>query len=158
MPDVTLGGHVYDLDTFRNYFIDPSTAEVYRWHANHRPDGDKGTSKKRAIELTANTGNVGLVRQQADSEPLLLKREGVLITLEQEEAMWRWYQLCEDRTIYFVEFNGDAYEVQITSFSVQRKGTGGPTRNGERFYAEYELEMEVYKVLTGVLATAGVQA
>jgi hypothetical protein len=156
MPDITLGGHVYDLDVFRNYFIDPNTLTVYPWHVNHKPDGDKGTAKKRNIELTANTGNVGLVRQQGDTEPIVLKREGTLITLDQEEQMWKWFQLCESQTIYFVEFSGDAYEVQITSFSVQKIGTGGPTRNGERFYATYEIELEVYKVLAGVLATAGI--
>jgi hypothetical protein len=156
MPNLTLGGHVYALEAFRNYFINPGTLEVYRWHLNHKPDGDKGTAKKRTIEGTANTGAVGLVRQQGADEPLVLKREGTLFNLEQEEAMWRWYELCKSQTIFFVEFNGDAYEVQITSFSVTRKGTGGPTRGGERFYATYEVEMEVYTVLTGVLAAAGV--
>lgn len=156
MPTLDLGGHSYVLDDFRNYFIDPNTETAYAWHVNHKPEGDKGTSKKRNIELTANTGNVGLVRQQSDAEPTVLKREGYIITRAQEEEMWKFYELCESQTIYFVEFNGDAYEVQITSFEVQRKGTGGPTRSGERFYAEYELEMEVYGILTGVLASAGV--
>lgn len=156
MPNITLGGHVYTVDSFRNYFINPATEEMYRWHLNHKPDGDKGTGKKRTIELTSNTGSVGLVRQQSDAEPLVLKREGTLFNREQEVAMWKWYELCESQTIYYLEFNGDAYEVQIINFSVQRKGTGGPTRGGERFYAEYELELEVYGVLTGVLAEAGV--
>jgi hypothetical protein len=154
--EIDLGGHTYDLDPLRNYFINPETEEVYAWHVNHKPDGDKGTEKKRAIETTANTGNVGLVRQQSADEPLVLKREGTIITRDQEVEMWKWFELCKTQTIYFLEFNGDAYEVQITKFNPQRKGTGGPTRSGERFYSEYELEMEVYAILTGVLAEAGI--
>ena len=156
MPDLTLGGHVYELLANRNYFIDPATTTAYKWNVNHKPDGDKGTGKKRQIETTANTGNVGLVRQQSADEPLVLKREGVLLDEEQEQMMWALFALCKTQTIYFVEFNGDAYEIQITDFNVKRIGSGGPTRRGEGFYAEYEIEMEVYAILTGVLAAAGV--
>lgn len=154
MPE--LGGHFYELLANRNYFINPATHEVFKWNVNHKPDGDKGTSKKRQIETTANTGNVGLVRQQSADEPLVLVREGTLLDEAQEQMMWEMFALCKAQTIYFVEFNGDAYEIQITDFSVKRIGSGGPTRRGEGFYATYEITMEVYNVLLGVLAAAGV--
>jgi hypothetical protein len=157
MPAITLGGHVYALEANRNYFIDPSTLEVYKWHLNHRPDGDKGTEKKRNIEATANSGNVGLIRQQSDDEPLSLKREGDILHSDQEIAMWQWFQRCKSRTIYFVEFNGDAYEVQITDLKVERLGVVAVTAaGGKRYYAKYDLEMTVYAMLAGVLAEAGI--
>ncbi len=156
MPELNLGGHVYALLPARNYFVNPATTTAYKWNVNHKPDGDKGTSKKRQIETTANTGNVGLVRQQSADEPLVLKREGQLLDEEQEQMMWAMFALCKTQTIYFVEFSGDAYEVQIIDFEVKKIGSGGPTRRGEGFYAEYSIEMECYAILTGVLAAAGV--
>lgn len=154
--ELTLGGHTYILTDHRNAFINPATLEVYEWIINHSPDGDKGTEKKRQITATANTGNVGLVRQQSADDPLVLKREGEILDVSQEEAMWRWWNICKGQTIYFVEFNGDAYEVQITNYNPQRIATGGPTRSGQRYYVKYTIEMEVYAVLAGIPFNAGV--
>ena len=157
MAVLTLGGHTYTLLDKRNYFIDPSTTTQYPWHTNHRaPDGDKGAEKKRQIDTTANTGNVGLVRQQMGDQPLILKREGDLTTLAHEQEMWKWFALCRTQTIYYVEFNEDAYEVQIVTFDVTRQGILGGLRPGELFYGKYTMEMEVYGILAGVLAVAGV--
>lgn len=154
--ELTLGGHKYVLTDHRNAFINPATLEVYEWVINHSPEGDKGNEKKRAITTTANTGQVGLVRQQSADEPLILKREGEILDTSQEEQMWRWWNICKSQTIYFVEFNGDAYEVQITNYNPQRYGTGGPTRSGQRYYVKYSIEMEVYSILAGIAFSAGV--
>ncbi len=153
---LVLGGHEYTLLDKRNYFIDPATTTAYPWHTNHGWEGDKGGEKRRGTDATANTGNVGLVRQQQGEQPITLKREGALIHLDQEEAMWEWYVKCKSQTIYYVEFNGDAYEVQITAFDVIRHGIAGGVRPGELFYGTYTIEMEVFAILTGVLASAGV--
>jgi hypothetical protein len=157
MPELNLGGHIYNLTAHRNYFINPATAEQYAWLLNHEDKGDEGTEKKRSITTTANTGNVGLIRQQSSDEPLILKRKGKIIDTTQEKEMWRWFQLCKTQTIYFVEFNEDAYEVQITDLKMKRIGAAR-VRSGEPYFVEYEIEMEVYTVLTGVLASAGISA
>jgi hypothetical protein len=156
MPEYNLGGHGYVLAAKRNYFINPATLEAYPWTINHQPTGDEGTEKKRSVQTSGLTSNIGLVRQQAPDEPMILKRAGEILDLTQEKEMWRWFQICKAQTIYFLEFNGDAYEVQITDFKVQRVGTGGPTRSGQPYYAKYTLEMEVYSVLRGILQEAGI--
>lgn len=156
MPEYTLGGHTYAVSDKRNYFINPATLEAYAWPVNHSPTGDKGTEKKRAITTSALTGNVGLVRQQSADEPMILKREGDILEPAQEVAMWRFFELCKTQTIYFLEFNGDAYEVQITDFKVEHVGSGGPTHSGKGYFSRYSIEMECYKVLRGVLAEAGI--
>jgi hypothetical protein len=154
--ELTLGGHTYTLEDNRNYFINPATAETYKWTTNHSPTGDSGTEKKRTIQTTANTGNVGLVRQQSADDPLILKREGSILDPTQEKEMWRWFQLCKAQTIFFVEFNGDAYEVQVTEYNPKRIGTASKGRMGKLYYVKYTMEMEVYGVLHGVLAEAGI--
>lgn len=153
--ELTLGGHVYVLADNRNHFIDPATTTVYPWPVNHSPEGDEGNEKKRTIQETANTGNVGLVRQQGGDQGMLLRRAGVILTLAHEEAFWHWFKLCESQTIYFVEFSGDAYEVQIIDYSPKRTGSGGPSKNSKGYFTKYTMEMTVYAFLAGVAHNVG---
>lgn len=152
---LTLGGHEYTLTDKRDAFINPATLEVYEWTVNHEYTGDTGNEKKRAITETANSGNVGLIRQQGADEGMILKRAGTILTVEQEENFWRFFKLCDTQTIYFVEFNGDAYEVQISSYNPKRQGSGGPTRNGQGYYVKWEMDMLVFNFLAGVQHSAG---
>jgi hypothetical protein len=152
---IVLGGHEYELPDRRNCFIDPATATVYPWPVNHEPSGDEGTEKKRAIQETANTGNVGLVKQQSADTGVVLKRSGLILTLAHEQEFWHWFQLCAAQTIYF-EFNGDAYEVQIIGYAPRRTGSGGPSKNGSGYYVKYGMEMQVFKFLAGIAFAAGV--
>lgn len=154
--ELNLGGHVYVLTDRRNAFIDPATATVFEWPVNHDPAGDEGGEKKRAIQETANTGNVGLVRQQSGDQGMAFKRSGSILTDAHEEAFWHWFKLCESQTIYFVEFNGDAYEVQITGYNPKKVGSGGPSKNGHGYFVKYTMEMVVFKFLAGRAAAAGV--
>lgn len=152
---ITLGGHEYELADARNYFIDPATTTAYPWPVNHEPSGDEGNDKKRTITETANTGNVGLVRQQGGDQGMALKRAGVILTVAHEEEFWHWFNLCASQTIYFVEFNGDAYEVQIIDYDPKRVGTGGPSKNGRGYFVKYTMEMTVFNFLAGVQKNAG---
>lgn len=157
MPyNLVLGGHEYvGLPDRRNCFINPATLEVYPWPVNHEPQGDEGNDKKRNITETANTGNVGLVRQQGGDQGMVIKRGGLILTVAHEEAFWRFFRLCASQTIYFVEFNGDAYEVQIIEYDPKRIGTGGPAKNGKGYFVKYTMAMAVFKFLAGVEANAG---
>lgn len=153
--EVTLGGHTYSLTNRRNAFINPADSSVYEWPVNHKPDGDGGNEKKRAITETANTGNVGLVRQQGGDEGITLKRSGEILTIAHEEAFWYWFNLCASQTIFFVEFNGDAYEVQIVDYNPKKVGTGGLAKNLKNYYVTYDMEMIVFAFLAGIPANAG---
>lgn len=152
---LVLGGHEYTLTDNRNAFINPATTAVYEWPVNHRPDGDEGNEKKRTITETANTADVGLVRQQGGDQGMVLKRAGLILTEAHEQAFWEWFKLSGTQTIYYVEFNGSAYEVQVTSYNPTRHGTGSLAKNSKRYFAQYTMEMTVFAFLAGVEAAAG---
>lgn len=153
---LNLGGHEYELADKRDAFIDPKTLTVYEWPVNHSPDGDEGNQKQRSISQSANTGNVGLVRQQSGDQGVTLKRSGAILTVPHEQEFWRFYKLCEGQTIYFVEFNGDAYEVQIVSYDPKKVGSSGPSKNGLGYFVKYTMEMAVFNFLAGSAFAAGV--
>lgn len=153
---ITLGGHEYELLDGRDAFIDPKTLTVYEWPVNHSPDGDEGGQKQRAITETANSGNVGLVRQQGADQGVTLKRSGAILTVAHEQAFWHWFKLCEGQTIYFVEFDGVAFEVQIITYDPKKIGSGGPSKNGLGYYVKYTMELAVFNFLAGPAFAAGV--
>lgn len=136
----------------RDTFIDPNTGDEYEFQIGHETEAPVG--KKRAISHSANSGNTGLVRQQGDVAPLILKLEGKILHLNQYEQMWHYYQLCETRTIYYRDYMGEEYEVMITEFSPQRTATVKNPKdfaNAPRHYWKYTIEMEVVAVRAGAL-------
>ncbi len=136
----------------RDSFIDPKTAFTYEWHIGHESEAAVG--KKRAVTHSANTANTGLVRQQGDVQPLILKYEGKILHLKQYEEMFRFYELCETQTIIYRDYMGEEYEVLITEFSPQRLATVKNPKdfaNAPRHYWKYTIEMEVVRVIKGAL-------
>ena len=136
----------------RDKFTNPSNGAEYEWHVGHSDEEPSG--KTRQIQNSANTQNTGLVAQQGDVEPLTLKYNGTIFHLKQFEEMWRWYELCETQTIYFTDYNGEEYEVMITSFIPQRKPTVKNPKdfaNAPRHYWTYTIEMRVVSVRSGAL-------
>lgn len=139
----------------RDQFVDPQTGETYNFHVNHSDEDDSG--RTRDIQHSANTGLTGLVRQQGNQTPLLMRWRGSILHTAQHEALWRWFQKCEDRTIILNDFAGDSYEIIITSFQPLRKrGENNNDANAPLWYWSYTLEMEVVRVIDGALADAGV--
>lgn len=136
----------------RDMFIDPKTGNQYVWLVGH--DEEASVGKTRAITHSANTQNTGLIRQQGDVAPLVLKYSGKILHLSQYEEFWKWFQLCETQTIYFKDYFGEEFEVLITSFEPIRKPT---VKNPKDFtnmplhYYVYTLTMEIVKVRAGAL-------
>lgn len=137
----------------RNRFVNPATGASYEWHLNH--DEEDPTTKTRAITRTANTGVIGAVRQQGDDGPLIVKYHGTALQRAQIQQFWAWYNLSKLQTIYFYDFDGQGFEVQITELSVTRKRklsyTGRDPSIPFHFYT-YDITMEVYAVLAGDMA------
>ena len=135
----------------RNVFIDPAGVRAdYPWTINHSTENEVG--KTRTVEHGAKTGT-GLVRQQSDSTPLVLRFSGTILHKAQVIEMKEWWQLCEEQTIYFRDFAGDEYEVLITSFRPTRHRTIRNPRdpaNALYWFWRYELEMEVITIREGV--------
>jgi hypothetical protein len=134
-----------------NIFTNPAApGDVYQWAINHSEEEESG--RDRQIETRANTGNVGLVRQQGEMTPLLLRYTGTILEKAQLDEMLRWFRLCETQTIYFTDFAGDSYEVQISSFKPTRvramRNTRGLATNPLHYW-RYTIEMHVLRVLAG---------
>lgn len=136
-----------------NVFTDPLTGAQYAWPINH--DTEESVGKKRGISHSAPTGLIGLNRQQADSSPLVLKWKGTILTRSQVVNMIAWWQICESRSIYIQDFEGNKYEVIIIDFQPQRVRVARNLRdlvNMPLHIVQYSIEMEVLNILAGVWA------
>lgn len=114
----------------------------YSFDINHKEED--GNEQRRNITRTANTANVGFVRQQGDKSPVVLKFLGTIMKQDQKDKMESFYAACDNRTIFFRDYTGVEYEVLITTFDTTRKST---IKNGRdpsiMHYWTYRLEMEV---------------
>jgi hypothetical protein len=142
----------------RNRFIDPAgVKDDYDWLVNHTEEEDAG--KTRTITRTAPTSNVGLVKQQGEEGPSILRFSGTILDRSQFRAFWEWYMLCNTQTIHFRDFDEQVYEVQITSFVPKRvRKLLSPQRDASlpNHYWTYTMEMEVYSYVDGDLKDLGV--
>lgn len=144
-----------------NWFIDPvlwpAEGASYEWQRNH--ESEEASGKTRQITGSANTGNVGRVRQQGMSEPYSLRLKGRIVHRQQYRQFWRWFELCETQTIHFVDHEGFHYEVQITSFTprrVRKERAHSPDPDMQQHYYEYDMEMTVYSFIDGDMADMAV--
>lgn len=134
-----------------NIFVDPVSKEEYPWPVNHSEEAEAGV--QRTVTRGANTASTGLVRQQADDQPLVFQLAGTIFSVAQLEAMKEWYILCKTQTIYFYKYDGDKYEVLITDFKpTQKKTVHNPKdfANAPLWYWTYTMTMEVVRVIDGV--------
>jgi hypothetical protein len=134
-----------------NEFIDPKTAKKYVWPVNHTEEAEAGV--QRTVTRGANTADTGLVRQQADDQPLVFQFSGTIFSQDQLEEMIAWYILCKSQTIQFNKYSGDEYEVIITEFKPTEKKTVHNPKdfaNAPLWYWGYTITMEVVRVVSGV--------
>jgi hypothetical protein len=132
-------------------FTDPRTSSTYTWPRN--PSSENAATKTRNIERTSNTGNVGATKQQGDDGPLILDFTINVLTTAMEVALWQWYNLSKLQTIYLTDWDGEEWEGQIIELSRQRLAQ--PVA-GRIDYMVYDFQFEVYRLISGPLATAGV--
>jgi hypothetical protein len=130
-------------------FTNPKTAGTYVWEVNPAADNEQPLSKQRVIERISNTANVGATKQQGDDGPLILDWQINVPTTAMETVLWEWYMLSKVQTIYVTDWEGEEYEGQIITLSRARKVANPP-------YRVCQLQFEIYRCISGVLATAGV--
>lgn len=130
-------------------FTNPLTSATYQWEVNPTADQEQPLTKQRAIERTANTGHVGAVKQQGDDGPLILDWQIIVQSSAMELALWQWYTLCRTQTIYVTDWTGEEYEGQIILLSRARKASATG-------YSVWQVQFEIYRLISGPLATAGV--
>jgi hypothetical protein len=143
----------------RNKFINPANGHTYEWHRNHESEDAAG--KTRAITGTANTGNVGRVRQQGMADPYERRLKGRIVHRAQFIEFWTWFQLCDTQTIVFEDHEGFQYEGQITAFTpriVRKEYSPTPDPGMPRHFYEYDMSFQVYRFISGDMAAAGVVA
>lgn len=133
-----------------NVFTNPLTGATYAWEINHAEESESG--RNRNVETRANTGNVGLVRQQGELTPLVLRYTGTILRQPQLDTMLGWFLLCETQSIYFTDFAGDSYEVLISNFQPRRVramlNLRGQATNPQHYWT-YTIEMHVLNVRSG---------
>lgn len=144
----------------QNRFEDPRTGDIYDWQRNHTTEEAMG--RERNITHSGATGGVSMVRQQGEEGPLVLDWQGIIEYRAQLQEMWKWYELSRTQTIWIRDYDGNRYEVIITSFTpkrVRKMSFQGRDRvNTPWHYWEYTIKMEVVTVLWGDLVVAGVEA
>ena len=112
----------------RDTFVDPKTGDSYEWDIGHTDEEPNG--KSRQISESANTGNTGLVKQQGDTQPLVNKYSGTILTLDQFEEMWHWFNLCETQTVIFKDFAGEEFGTHMRLGWVISSVTGAKSPTG----------------------------
>lgn len=141
----------------QNKFTNPATGLEYSWDMNH--ETEEATGKTRNISRAANTGLTGAVKQQGDDGPLILNYSGKIMKRSQLQQFWAWYELCESQTIIFTDYDGQSYEVQITSFlptRVRKLSFTGRDPSLPHHYYTYTMTMGVYRLISGDMAIATV--
>lgn len=141
----------------QNKFINPANGVTYVWLVNHDEEDEAG--KARTITHTAPTGATGLVRQQGDDGPYLIKLSGKILDRSQLVMFWLSYATCRTQTLHFVDYDGQRYEVQITDFAPKRvRKEYSPQRDASTplHYWTYTMVMEVFAFIAGDMADAGV--
>lgn len=136
-----------------NVFTDPSTGETYPWPINHETEEQFG--QERTINTEANTGLTGMVRVQGDRQPMQLRISGKMLTRAQRDAFWRWFNLCENRTITYSDVEGNTFEVQILAYNPIRVRAQRNMRdpvNAPTWIYTYTMTMDVIRVVSGPLA------
>jgi hypothetical protein len=134
-------------------FTNPVNAALYDFPIN--PSEEEAFGKRRNVEHSSPTGLTGLVRQQGDDQPLVLKASGTILTRAQLVAMIGWFQLCRTQTIYLRDHAGDQYEGLLTAFEPTRKRTLRNPRDlaqAPEWYWTYTIEFEVVRIISGTWA------
>lgn len=140
----------------RNRFENPADGSSYEWRVNHSEEGEQG--KARQVTRTPSTGLTAVVTQQGDDGPMTLSLTGTILDRSQFRELWKWYALCASQTIYFWDFDGQGYEVQITSFQPRRvRNLTRPGRDPQQHRWTYTLDMFVHRFIDGDLADVGVK-
>lgn len=133
-----------------NVFYDPSTGETYNWPLNHSSEDSLG--KHRNIRFSAPTSHEGLLKQQADTEPMYLRWKGTILTRAQLRAMIYWYQKCEDHTIQITDPMDNGFEVLISYFDPVRRAVAFNNKDPENapyVVWDYTIEMLVVTIIKG---------
>lgn len=142
------------MTVVRNRFTNPATSGFYDWPLNHEEEEAEG--RERTITHTAPTGGTGVVRQQGEESPIVIKLKGKIKLRTQFTQFWFWFDLCKVQTIYFRNFDNQVAEVQITSYTPRRVRNLKRPNDPEQHHWEYEMEMEVYRWVSGDLHDVGV--
>lgn len=127
-----------------------SDGTTYDWHVNH--DEEENFGKRRNIEHTANVSGWGLIRQQGDDSPVVIRLSGKILHRAQITQFDYWMARCRYESIHFRDFAGEEYEVIITAFEPKRVRTLFNPRdqtNAPLWYWTYTMEMEVLRVVSG---------
>ncbi len=132
---------------------DPTTATTFTWPIN--PSEEDPLSFSRQYQSGART-TVGLSREQSANDPPRWRMQGTILDPAQKLAMDALYDACDDTTLEYTDFLGDAYEVVITVWDVRPERSIQNPVTRDLYVWRYTVEMEIVRAISGPLATTGV--
>lgn len=138
-----------------NQFIDVAAGgrAPYTWPINHEEEDELG--RERSVEASANIAGTRTIQSQGDLGPMRFAFTGTILEQGQVNEMWEWVKICDSRTIHFIDFAEDRYEVVITAFKPKRVRVALNSRQPDRPWKwTYRIEMTVVRVVSGSMAGA----
>lgn len=142
------------VTTGRCALIDPAPGGLgqYEWQTNY--DTEENFGRTRSVEAVPTTDESAHVIQQGEESPLVKRISGTILYKNQHAKFAAFFKKCRTNTLVFHDFDGEEYEVVITSYLPAKTRT---LRNPKDptiplHYYKYSLEMQVIRVISGVWA------
>lgn len=140
------------MSVTRCKFEDPVGGGTYTWARNHEAEQEQGLQTN--IQATSTTSGNRRIKQQSDDDVFKLTYTGRITVRDQYVQFWFWRAVSKAHTIYFTDFDGQKYEVQITDLKTQRvrQMSAAAGSDPTHHYWTYTIEMTVYRFITGDLS------
>lgn len=137
----------YGRDTLIDHA--PGGLGTYVFQVGH--DAEEAIGGQRNLTVVTNTSGASSIRQQGDDEPIQLTLTGKALHESQHTALSAFYKYGRLRTMSFIDFFGQEFEVVITSYKAARLRTLRNPRDATINYHYYTwtLVMDVIAVKTG---------
>ena len=134
-----------------NRLYDPETGVAFAFAINHSDE------EPRAFERTYEAGaptTVGLVRHQSGADLMRLVFRGVIFDPMQKTAMDALFEHCDEHTLIYEDYSGEAYEVIITTWDCRPERARNPLTRGLLMW-RYTTELAILRVLHGPVMVGG---
>lgn len=134
----------------RLYVRDNLLGDDFTWEVN--PNGQEEVQRGRNISYSSPTGYVGLIRQQGDRQPFVIRYKGRALTDNHWRQMNYFHAISEQRTLFFRDIDDDEYQVTIPEFRWTRVPVAFNPRDptyAPYWVWDYVIGFDVFAVMPG---------
>ncbi len=151
LPRITVGipegPDNYPPGRIANRLYDPETGVAFAFAINHSDEEPR--SFARTYEAGAPT-TVGLVRHQSAADLVHLVFRGLILDPAQKTAADALFDHCDEYTLIYEDYSGEAYEVIITTWDCRPERARNPHTRGLVMW-RYTMDLAILRVLHGAL-------